>query len=339
MIAATFNSTTGWVGKTINYDDGVFTLEGHGVISAAAALSYYRQGSISWAYDGLLEWVEQVVVASAESAPGATHGWAVGENGTILATTDGGHTWIAQRSGTDSLLNSVYFTDARHGYAAGDQVVMATSDGGATWRVPLSGFDTYVTHPSFIDGTRGWAKAGEPGHVLVTRDGGASWDAQTTGVPFVLADVAFADARHGWGVGVDWGERRSFVLRTTDGGTTWGIAAVFDAEDFVVFGTSFPDATTGWAVGCGCFDEDGVGFGLIATKDGGATWSQVVRGSGMTAFLMGVVFVDVSHGWVVGMNGVILVTRDGGETWSAQDSGTEEHLEYITFLGADGRSA
>ena len=60
MLIATFNSATGWAGKTITYDNGVFTLEGHGVISAADVLTYDRQGHISWAYAGLREWVQRV---------------------------------------------------------------------------------------------------------------------------------------------------------------------------------------------------------------------------------------------------------------------------------------
>ena len=56
MVIATFNSATGWAGKTITHDDGVFTLEGHGAISAVDVLTYDRQGHISWAYEGLREW-------------------------------------------------------------------------------------------------------------------------------------------------------------------------------------------------------------------------------------------------------------------------------------------
>jgi len=85
MVIATFNSTTGWAGKTITYDDDVFTLEGHGVITAADVLTYERQGHVSWAYEGLQEWVEQLATPSAGVATGAAHGWAVGGGGGILA--------------------------------------------------------------------------------------------------------------------------------------------------------------------------------------------------------------------------------------------------------------
>lgn len=63
------------------------------------------------------------------------HGWAAGENGVILATSNGGQSWASQSSGVYSWLNSVWFNDVAHGWAAGDKgVILATSNGGNTWQ-------------------------------------------------------------------------------------------------------------------------------------------------------------------------------------------------------------
>ena len=60
----------------------------------------------------------------------ATHGWAVGQGGTILATTDGG-AWRAQSSGTTATLYAVAFPDAAHGWAVGyGGRIFATTSGG-----------------------------------------------------------------------------------------------------------------------------------------------------------------------------------------------------------------
>src|SRR5438874_8127974 len=45
----------------------------------------------------------------------ANTGTVVGENGTIVRTTDGGNTWTIQASGTTQTLWAVSFTDANHG--------------------------------------------------------------------------------------------------------------------------------------------------------------------------------------------------------------------------------
>ena len=49
----------------------------------------------------------------------ASHGWAVGAHGSIVATTDGGAHWNLQTSATSSDLRSVCFVDAIHGWAVG----------------------------------------------------------------------------------------------------------------------------------------------------------------------------------------------------------------------------
>ncbi len=48
-------------------------------------------------------------------------GWAVGFNGKVIYTTNGGNYWLQQTSGTTAQLNSVYFIDQAHGWAAGEE--------------------------------------------------------------------------------------------------------------------------------------------------------------------------------------------------------------------------
>ena len=61
----------------------------------------------------------------------STAGWAVGQDGTILRTTNGGTTWIPQTSGTTEWLNSVHFTDNNTGWTVGDGgTILKTTNGG-----------------------------------------------------------------------------------------------------------------------------------------------------------------------------------------------------------------
>jgi hypothetical protein len=57
MLVATFGSTTGWVGKTITHENGTFTLQDHGPITAAAVMEYDRQGHLLWPNEGTRAWV------------------------------------------------------------------------------------------------------------------------------------------------------------------------------------------------------------------------------------------------------------------------------------------
>lgn len=95
---------------------------------------------------------------NAVSFADARRGWAVGANGAVLATADGGRTWAAQESGTESDLFDVKFFDAREGWAVGSGgAAIHTSDGGQTWRPEQTG-TTHALERLFFEGrARGWA--------------------------------------------------------------------------------------------------------------------------------------------------------------------------------------
>jgi photosystem II stability/assembly factor-like uncharacterized protein len=60
--------------------------------------------------------------------------WAVGDEGEIVSSTDGGEHWDAQESGSKDQLLYVQFSDSNHGWAIGSQAsLLSTSDGGKTW--------------------------------------------------------------------------------------------------------------------------------------------------------------------------------------------------------------
>jgi hypothetical protein len=61
----------------------------------------------------------------------ANTGTAVGQGGTILRTTDGGASWVAQESGTMEYLQGVLFTDANTGTVVGSAgTILRTTNGG-----------------------------------------------------------------------------------------------------------------------------------------------------------------------------------------------------------------
>jgi len=70
----------------------------------------------------------------------AQTGYAVGAQGTIIKTTNGGVLWVSQNSGTTRDLFSVNFPiDAQTGYAVGgvyggtSRIILKTTNGGASW--------------------------------------------------------------------------------------------------------------------------------------------------------------------------------------------------------------
>ncbi len=81
-----------------------------------------------WIWQNPLPWGNSIIGVSFVSEDIGT---VVGTNGTILRTTDGGESWIAQESGTDLTLWGVSFVDINNGTAVGDLgIILRTTNGG-----------------------------------------------------------------------------------------------------------------------------------------------------------------------------------------------------------------
>jgi photosystem II stability/assembly factor-like uncharacterized protein len=60
-----------------------------------------------------------------------------------------------------------------------------------------------------------------------------------------------------------------------------------------------------------------------------------VKPSGVDKAFFGVFFADRSHGWVVGIDALILSTEDAAETWAVRNGSTEvRELEQVGFAQA-----
>lgn len=274
----------------------------------------------------------------------------------LFRTTDGGRTWTSVRvmalaPAGGSAIKNVQFVDATTGWIlerngpapceTGKPCfnLLATTDGGNSWRTVLA--DTAMSDLHFVDRAHGWGLLPAEGSglsvdAMATADSGTTWSRQIAGEEILglavpSADVAFALAGAGgsctaslcteYGLFSVANGRLETVHETATSG--WWAApgcAGFLGEPF------FVDAEHGW-IGL----KRGVGglsglnrAGLIATADGGKTWSCV---AGLPSEdVVSVWFADPSRGWVTTRSdgfgspsgGGVRVWRtdDGGRTWS-----------------------
>jgi photosystem II stability/assembly factor-like uncharacterized protein len=217
---------------------------------------------------------------NAIQAIGTTTAFAAG-TGTILATSNGGHTWARVWQGAQEL-NEVGFVTARTGWALGDAILLGTVDGGQHWRQLGQPSVGPVRQVHFSSRTQGWGVAGGsdrpvegsiPTTTLVhTSDGGRTWT--TLHAPAPPQTVCFTAPDDGW-LASDRG-----VWRSTDGGRSWrpsfSLPVVANEPPFfAALQCAAPGAV--WVR----FDSDDhyaghSPYALYTSGDGGAHWRGVL---------------------------------------------------------------
>jgi len=229
------------------------------------------------------------------------NGFAVGDNGTILHTSDGGATWIAQSSpaGATAQLRKVICLYPNTAIILGYQFagfttfVMRTSNGGTTWimkKDDIPGFQSGISFPNdqfgvVLAGTSLWR----------TTDEGDTWRSRSLPYPN-LAAISFSDPRNGMGSGLD-----GTVVVTNDSGNTWW------------FSNHFTDA---WLDRILCIDSlhavtTGEGRAYMTTV-GGSSWGGLNLPSQDRQ--NGVSFYGLDHGAVISPTS-LTVTSDRGSSW------------------------
>ncbi len=110
------------------------------------------------------------------------HGWAVGHDALVLATTDGGENWTVQyeEREREAPLLDVWFEDDRHGIAVGAYgALIETTDGGKTWDDISDRLDNedgfHLNAIAPIEGA-GLFIVGEMGSLFRSVDLGQSWE-------------------------------------------------------------------------------------------------------------------------------------------------------------------
>ena len=236
------------------------------------------------------------------------HLWAVGHDGVIAHSADGGEHWQLQRkdpwkapaAGDNAAqdphqgapLLGVLFTDIHRGYAVGAySLALTTTDGGATWQ-PMTVAAKPKPAADAADADTDAAKSQHGDTQTFTRD---ELKLGQEDSPHLNAI-----ARTGSGALFIVGERGS-AFRSRDGGTTWQrLQLPYNGSMFGVIGYE---------------GEHVLAFGLrghvYESGDLGEHWTQLQTGTELS--LMGGAALANGGVAIVGANGIVLMRAKAGE--------------------------
>jgi photosystem II stability/assembly factor-like uncharacterized protein len=248
--------------------------------------------------------------------PNDSIGYAVGNVGALIKSTDGGNTWLDISSlgilGGD--LTSVYFLNSDTGFVGRtytNAAMYKTEDGGATWS-QVFGYNGQACYTiKFLNDTLGYAGAYNS-RIFRTTNAGATWLQQTTfQTNEKVTSIDFSDLTHGIAV------THSYIYRTNNG-TTW--AGPFNGQPNFI---SAAYAPTGSIV---LGDSYG---GLHTAQNSGNTYTNSNSKSGFFNFKR-IKFADAQNGWVMGEGYNFLKTTNGGATWTSTNP--TYYVDYVNDM-------
>lgn len=226
------------------------------------------------------------------------NGWAAGDSGVIIYSSNGGLNWLRQNSGINYEIYSLHFINPRLGWGIANDymslpfsTILRTTNGGVNWTESFfADSNIRLITIYFLDSLNGWT-AGSGSFVYQSTDGGANWIARDRDTAllsgFPIRCFAFYSPLFGIAGGglFDYG---GVIWRTTNAGLLWNTFLVGPEP---VFDLMFVDSLN--IIGTGGDLE--FGPSIVSSTDAGITWEYFWLG------LFGV--------------GKAVARRDSSETW------------------------
>jgi photosystem II stability/assembly factor-like uncharacterized protein len=267
------------------------------------------------------------------------NGFAVGEFGAIVKTSDGGVTWVDKSYSTSRTLLRISGRENFVVVVGTAGTVLRTTNFGETWEsinlqttVDIWGVYTFNDSVCFV--------CAKDGILYKTTDGGNNWQSSTIGYPLLYWDMQFMDNDTGY-ISCSNGK----ILKTDDAGNNWLIKETGDLyslysieilpnNNLVIAGQSgqiyystdygntfllsnvpiyaitediaFANNNIGVAIG-----QATVTNGVLKTIDGGINWNLVNQSMGH----LNVDFISDSIGYNVGMALRVKKSTNQGFSW------------------------
>jgi photosystem II stability/assembly factor-like uncharacterized protein len=232
-------------------------------------------------------------------------GWAAGDKGALIKTTNGGSSWALQYPGHIDDITELQFTDSLHGFMTAGSDLYYSSNSGTSWSIRFR-FPSYIISAlCMVDADSGVlaVKNGSSiGQLYKTTDGGLSWQQILPNTPGDINDIALTTNGNGMLVGSG-----ALSMRTTDFGTTWNFVGIASAVEFI--DVSMPSGQNIYIASAAQ---------IFQSTDAGVTFTPIGNPAQTAGTnLLSIDFVNLNNGVVGSEAGNIFFTSDGGANWNS----------------------
>jgi photosystem II stability/assembly factor-like uncharacterized protein len=263
-----------------------------------------------------------------------TTGVAVGANGQIVSTGDGGASWTTISSHlTDKDVNDISCLNTSNCFAVGDLNVLKSSNSGVSWAKTTVaennyGVLYYATNSAF--------RYGASGAIYLTTNGGMAWGLSNTGTSgehfYHMARVPGESGKFWIAGSTGYQSGTGVIYYSINSGTSWAKQTLPITSPILSI-SMVKDQTAGNLVGY-AVAYDGQ---IIKTTDGGANWAAQTSGS--TDILSDIYCANNDICYVAkqscGTANTYLYTTNGGTNWSQGTLATGGACPYYHIAGMD----
>jgi len=266
------------------------------------------------------------------------YGWAAGDSGIIINTTNGGTNWSIQNSNTSDNIVEIFFVNRSIGWASSwsttappfGTILLKTTDGGVNWnQIPYPTENIFITCILFTDSLTGWM-GGKPHALVKSTDGGFNWqqaEIDTSILAFLpVLNIKFYNSEYGYACGGAF-ENAGVIWNTTNGGNKWfaidhSFAPPDPIQQIHLFDSLHVIGSSG--------DREVYGVGMIRTTDGGNFWEY--ENAGIPGVAYDLEFRTDYNAWAtLGSIESLIYSLDSGATWSQIPTPDSTTIFDITF--------